>query len=318
MGRTGAQMRLPFLASVTPPHVFCLLQDGVTYARVRSEPTPGFAEARHFRYPGTAAAKEPAPAREVVEAPVVTREAIAEAVKAARALSGGRLSRASVLYPDAWAKILAVELESSVTADQAGTEMLLWKLKKLLPQSTGELALLHQAMPALDGENRVLVAATPRATLDAIEHSFEELGVRIGYLAPSSLALFEGLAPTLASVAAGDYALLHRTPRELSFLIGRGDQPIFFRQRPPEEDEDHDREARLSLSYYVERLKGPGLSAVFVHDERDGGTLDNVTAFPVTPVKVTGRLFSADPDFDERIAARPELLSGFAAVYGRR
>ena len=306
-------MRLPFFASATPPHVFCLLEGGVTYARVRSAPTPGFEEARHFRYPGTASAKEG------VEAPVVTREAIAEAVKAARALSGGRLSRASVLYPDAWAKILAVELEAPVAADQAGTDVLLWKLKKLLPQTTGELALLHLSMPALDGENRVLVAATPRATLDAIEHSFEELGVRVGYLAPSSLALFEGLAPTLASAAAGDYALLHRTHRALSFLIGRGDQPIFFRQRPPEEDEDdHDREARLSLSYYVERLKGPGLSAVFVHDERDGGTLDNVTAFPVSPVKVTGRLFSADPDFDERVAARPELLSGFAAVYGRR
>jgi hypothetical protein len=300
-------MKLPFLAPVVPPHVFCLLEDGVTYARVRGEPTPGFEEARHFRYPGGP-----------LETGLVTREAIAEAVKAARALSGGRLARASVLYPDSWAKILAVELEAPVAADAAGTEMLLWKLKKLLPQATGELALLHRTMPALDGENRVLVAATPRATLDAIERAFEELGIRVGYLAPSSLALFEGLAPTLASAAAGDYALLHRTPRALSFLIGRGSQPIFFRQRPPEEDEDHDREARLSLSYYVERLKGPGLSAVFVHDEREGGTLESVAAFPVTPVRLGGRLFSADADFDQRIASRPELLSGFAAVYGQR
>jgi hypothetical protein len=304
-------MQLPFLAPVVPPHVFCLLEDGVTYARVRRRPVPGFEESRHFRYPGGPLAKEH-------EAPVLTREAIAEAVKAARALAGGRLTRASVLFPDAWAKVLSVELEAPVTADKAGTDMLLWKLKKLLPQTTGELALLHHAMPAPDGESRALVVATPRQTIDAIERSFEEAGVRIGYLAPASVALFEGIAPTLAKSASGDYALLHRTERALSFLIGRGTDPIFFRQRPPEEDEDHDREARLSLTYYVERLKGPGLAAVFVHDERPAGTLESISSFPVTPVRVSGRLFDADPAFDERVAARPELLAGFAAVYGRR
>jgi hypothetical protein len=36
----------------------------------------------------------------------------------------------------------------------------------------------------------------------------------------------------------------------------------------------------------------------------------------VRPVKIDGRLFEADPGFDEKIAARPELLAGFAAVYG--
>ena len=248
----------------------------------------------------------------------MTRESLAEAVKAARALSGGKLTSASVLYPDAWARILAIELEALPSDDAAGTEMLLWKLKKLLPQVSGELALVYEPMASLSEENRVLVAATPREAIDAIERSFEELGVRVGYLAPSSLALFEGLSPTLAAAASGDYALLYRSRGTLSFLIGRGEAPIFFRQRPPEEDEDHDREARLSLSYYAERLKGPGLTAVFVHDESSEGGLDRASAFPVTPVRVTGAMFSADAGFDERLASRPELLAGFAAVYGRQ
>lgn len=305
-------VRIPFLASVVPPHVFCLLEDGVTYARVRREETPGFEEARHFRFPGGPLAKGPG------GGPLLTREAIAEAVKAARALSGGRLSGASVLFPDAWAKIQAIEVETPVSDDATGLEMLHWKLKKLLPQATGELALIHQPMPALEGEHRVLLAATPRETIESIEKSFEEVGVRLGYLAPASLALFEGLAATLSAAASGDYALLHRSTGALSFLIGRGEEPIFFRQRPPEEDEDHDREARLSLSYYAERLKGPGLAAVFVHDERGEGRLEATASFPVTAVRVTGRMFGADPGFDERLTARPELLAGFAAVWGRR
>ena len=305
-------MRVPFLAPVVPPHVFCLLEEGLTYARVRCDSPPGFEEARHFRYPAGSLGKGAS------GAPVLTREAIAEAVKAARALSGGRLSRASVLFPDAWAKILPVELETLPPRGDASVEMLQWKLKKLLPHGHADLVLAYESMPVLSDEKRVLVAATPRESIDAIERSFDELGVRVGYLAPASLALFTGLAPILSAAASGDYALLHRSAGALSFFIGRGEAPILFRQRPSDADEEHEGEARLSLSYYAERLKGPGLKAVFVHDERDGGGLASVSAFPISPVPVTGRLFSADPDFDQRVASRPELLAGFAAVYGRQ
>ncbi len=303
-------MKLPFLNSVVPPHVFCLLEEGVTYARVRRDSPPGFDEARHFRYPSGALHAGPG------GAPFLTREALSEAVKAARALSGGRLARASVVYPDAWAKILTVELETLPADGDAGREMILWKLKKLLPGSTAELDVVWQAMPVLSEEKRVLVAAAPREAIASIERAFEDLGVRIGYLAPASLALFEGLAARLSSKAEGDYALLHRSRGTLAFFIARDGLPIFFRQRPPEDDEDQDREARLSLSYYAEKLRGAGLKAVYVHDERQGGELERSGAFPVSVVQISGGLFEAAPDFDERVASRPELLAGFAVVYG--
>jgi hypothetical protein len=304
---------LPFLQGAVPPHVFCLLPEGVSYARVRRDPA-GFEEARHFRYPD---------GDRTAASPVLTREAIAEAVKAARALAGGRLTRASVVFPDAWARILPVELESFPDNSEAGREMILWKLKKLLPGHPTDLAVTWEPMPALTDEKRVLVAATSRETIASIERAFEETGVKLGYLAPAGLALFEGLARTLSEASPGDYALLHRTSGALSFFIARGLDPIFYRQRPPEgqhEDDDdaHDREARLSLSYYAERLKGSGLSAVYVHDELPGRALEATGAFAVPVTALSGRLFSADPAFDERVAARPELLAGFAAVYGGR
>jgi len=304
-------MKVPFLKPVVPPHVFCLLDEGVTYARVRDEAPAGFAEARHFRYPAGSLGGPSG------GAPLVTREALAEAVKAARALAGGRLHRASVVYPDAWARLLPVELEALPTDRAAGAEMVLWKLKKLLPSLSGDVAVVYEPMPVLSEEKRVLAAATPKAAIEAVEHSFDELGVRVGYLAPASLALFEGLAPVLASAAGGDYALLHRSGGATSFFIGRGQAPIFFRQRPPDADEDQDQEARLSLSYYAERLKGPGIRAVYVHDATPEGDLAKVSAFSVTPVPITGRFFDADPGFDERVRSRPELLAGFAAVYGK-
>src|SRR4029077_17584737 len=96
-------MRIPFLKTVVPSHVFCLLDEGATYARVRMEAPAGFAEARHFKYPSGSLGGPSG------GAPLLTREALSEAVKAARALSGGRMARASVVYPDAWARILPVE-----------------------------------------------------------------------------------------------------------------------------------------------------------------------------------------------------------------
>jgi hypothetical protein len=305
-------VNIPFLRPIVPPHFFCLLADGVTYGNVRRDP-PGFAEARSFSYPaGSVGASASG-------TPLFTREALAEAVAAARRLSEDRLSRASVVFPDSWARMLSIDFDT-IPADDAGAqEMVRWKLKKLLPGVTAELAVAFREMPTTQGK-RVLVAATPADTIASIEHSFESLGVRVGRLSPASLALFEGAAPLLSAKAGGDYALLHRAAGSLSFLIARGSAPLFFRQRPEEEEpEAHEQELRLSLSYYQEKLQGPGLAAVFVHDERGAGAatpLPTLPALPVTPVALSGPLFGADAEFDRSLAARPELLAGFAAVWG--
>jgi hypothetical protein len=200
--------------------------------------------------------------------------------------------------------------------------MVLWKLKKLLPGISEDLSVVFEEMPKAGdgGELRLLVAAAPMEMIRSIEQSFEAVGVRVGLLAPASLVLFEGLSPLLRSVAGGDYGLLHRSPGSLVFVIARNGSPVFFRQRPEEEGEegeDQEQEVRLSLSYYFEKLHGGELSAVYVHDSAPGRDLVSASALPVKPTKLSGALFSADRGFDERVAARPELLSAFAAVHER-
>lgn len=303
-------MKIPFVRPVVPPHVFCLLPEGVTYANVRRDAPRGFAQSRHFPYPpntlgaGTSGT------------PIVTREALAQAVETGRRLSDGRLSRATVLFPDSWARILPLELETLPSDEDAARDMIQWKLKKLLPGVTADLKLVYREMASAGPERRLLVAAAPADTLNSIEDAFGSLGVRVGALASFSLALFEGLAPLLSARAPGDYALLHRSGDAFVFLVARGGTPLFFRQRPAEEPEsDHDQEVRLSLSYYAEKLKGDGLAAVYVHDAR--GVQPEAGSFPAPVHSLTGRLFEADGTFDERVAARPELLPAFAAVYGR-
>jgi len=306
-----AAMKIPFIRNVVPPHAFCLLADGVTYASVRRESPAGFAQSRHFVYPPGTLGAGPA------GTPLFSREAIAEAVESARRLSEGRLGRASVVFPDAWTRMMPIDFDA-LPGSEAGTlEMVTWKLKKLLPGITADLNIVYREMTPAGGTRRLLVAAAPTETLASIERSFESAGVRVGALVPASLVLFEGLSPALGARASGDYGLIHRTRDSFVFVVARNGTPIFFRQRPAEEEvADHEQEIRLSLSYYTEKLQGAGLSAVFLHDETPKeGSL--TAALPVPAQMLSGAFFGADAAFDERLAARPELLAAFAAVYGR-
>jgi hypothetical protein len=304
-------MKIPFVKPIVPPHVFSLLAEGVTYANIRREHPPGIAFSQHFPYPPNTLGAGGS------GTPLFSAAAIAPAVEAARRFGQGRLTRASVVFPDSWARILPVDFDALPGAADAAREIVGWKLKKLLPGITGDLEVIFTEMTPAGDQKRLLVAAAPAETLRSIEAAFDEKGVRVGSLAPASLALFEGLAPILSAKSPGDYALIHRSPGAFVFFVARGEDPIFFRQRPAEaEEEGHDQELRLSLSYYVEKLKGEGLSALYVHDAGAGEDLP-LDAFPVPAQRVSGRFFGTDPTFDERLIARPELLPAFAAVFGR-
>ena len=303
-------MKIPFVKPVVPPHVFCLMQTGVTYGYVQRDQPAGIAFSQNFPYPpntlGAGASGTP----------LFSAGALAPAVDAARRFAQGRLTRASVVFPDSWARILPVEFDSLPGSPDAVREMVLWKLKKLLPGITAELDIVYLEMSQVGEAKRLIVAAAPVEMLRSIETSFEERGVRVGSLAPASLVLFEGLAPLLASKSQGDYAILHRSSGSIAFLVARGESPILFRYRPMEEEEGHEQELRLSLSYYAEKLNGQGLTAIYVHDQAPEEAF-RAEILPVPPQKISGGLFGADSTFDERITSRPELLPGFAAVYGR-
>jgi hypothetical protein len=302
-------MKLPFLASVVPPHVFCLQAEGVTYASVRRETPAGFAQSRHFAYPPNTVGVGGA------GTPLLSREAVAESVEAGRRLSDGRLSRASVVFPDSWARMLPIDFESLPDSDTAVREMVSWKLKKLFPGVSADLTIVFREMSGVGAGRRLLVATVPTQTLESIEKSFESVGVRVGALLPASLALFEGFSPTLSARARGDYALIHRAPGSLVFLVAKDGAPIFFRQRPSDEaGHDHEQEIRLSLSYYTEKLGGKGLAAAFAHDETPSESR-LAEAFPVPVEPLSGHVFGADSSFDQLVGARPELLAAFAAAY---
>ena len=303
-------MKIPFLRSVVPPHVFCLLDDGVTYARVARGGAGGLRR-------GAALPVSGGLARQVASggAPLLTREAVAEAVKAARALSGGRLTRASVVFPDAWARILPVELETMpVRPTRPGTEMVLWKLKKLLPQAhrrSVEVRLRGDAGP-LGREAACSLAATARARRSSRSN------------APSrSSACASGTSRRPRSRSSRDSRRARPRRRAATTrcsIAPAGSTSFFIAPRrpirsssasgPPGDDEDHDQEARLSLSYYAERLKGPGLRAVYVHDRAGRRPARRCPRSRSRRVACRGASSRPTPASTSASTARPELLAG--------
>ena len=182
-------MKIPLLPPVVPSHVFCLLADGVTWANVRRDPVPGFADTRHFPVPANTVGAGP------TGTPLLSRDALADAVDVARKVSGGRLTRASVVFPDSWARILPIDFDTLPQSEDSVRDMVLWKLKKLLPGISEDLSVVFEEMPKAGegGELRLLVAAAPTEMIRSIEQSFESVGVRVGLLAPASFRL-ENLA----------------------------------------------------------------------------------------------------------------------------
>src|SRR5262249_58815770 len=117
---TGHCMTIPFLASVVPPHVFCLRAEGVTYASVRRESPAGFAQSRHFAYPPNTVGVSTA------GTPLLSREAIAESVEAGGPLSPGGLLPAARGFPGSSARVLSLHFSSLPASGAPRSPQVAW------------------------------------------------------------------------------------------------------------------------------------------------------------------------------------------------
>ncbi|HWC66138.1 MAG TPA: hypothetical protein VG777_08645, partial [Thermoanaerobaculia bacterium] len=241
----------PF-APVIPPDAFALTDSGATYVRVGEGEKPAVSLLRHFDFPADAFTLG------AFGTPVFASDAFAPVVAAARRAGPGALRRASVVIPDAWARTMTLDFDLLPPGRKERTDMVHWKLKKLLPGRVDDLEVSFAEIAKTGEGARLLVSASPRETIRSIEAGFAASGVRVGRLQPATLALFNGLDRRLAKAAGGDYLLLHRSRGTSSLLIARGGHPLFYRQKSTAVDAvDDAQEIRLSLSYYTEAFSGP-------------------------------------------------------------
>jgi hypothetical protein len=316
------------LAPVVPRNAFALTGEGATFVHVSDGERPGVSAARHFDWP------DGMPAAGPHGTPVFERSAFSDIVRAASKLLGGRVSRACVTFPDVWAKTMTLDFDMLPPSPRERAEMVAWKVKKLLSARVEDFQIVFREIesappPAAEPaegagisapvpEVRLLVSAAPRETLRSIESAFGAAGVRVGLLAPATLALFDGLDSRLAAACGGDYMLLHRERGgATSLLIARSGRPLFYRQKSSGSGQiDESQEIRLSLSYYADTLGRGALSALYVCDEEPADEPFPANS-PIPAEPLSPALLSADESLGLHAAARPEVWTAAAATMER-
>jgi hypothetical protein len=300
-------LSISLFAPVVPPHVFVLTETGATFASIARSVRPSVAAARRVGY-------GPMAGTSGLGSPVFSAETLVPVLAESRRLLG-RVNRASVVFPDTWARTITLDFDALPPRPKDRAEMVAWKFKKLMPGRPEELDVVFSEIPkASEAGSRLLASAASRETLRSIERAFSAGGIRVGLLSPATLVLFDGFDPLLSAAAGGDYLLLHRAGGTTSLLIAREGKPLFFRQKlAREEESDDEQEIRLSLSYYSENLGGGALKSMFFHDEdATGRPLWQPPGLDARPLSSV--LLHADESLDAQAANSPELWSALAAV----
>ena len=258
-----------------PPHVFAVAGGELRYAafaRDRRGATLDFRE-----YHAIPLADERLGAGPLRGGAGLDRGALDEAVAALLGRVSGRVDAASLVLPDAWARSLIVELGDLPRAPQERTEVLRFRLKRLIPYRVEDLrvaaAELDLADAADDGVH-ALVTFCSEALLAAFERSFDERGVRLGLVSSSTLSLLAALdfGNRLAGLAAT--ALVQ--PEGFTLVFSRDGEPVLWRQRGFSEglaDDDRARllgtELRLTRTHLGERFGVDRPAAVVIAAPRE-------------------------------------------------
>ena len=301
-------MSISLFAPVVPPDAFALSDEGATYLRVARQERPGIEILRHFDYPAGSWTVG------VLGAPVFGNDAFRPVVESARRAVRGGVRRACVTIPDAWARTLTLDFDVLPSGKRERTEMVAWKIKKLLPGRVDDLEVTFSEIPKTGEGVRLLVSASPRDTIRSIESAFSAVGIRVGLLCTSTLAFFNGFDERLTKAAGGDYLLLHRSGKTSSLLVSRHGHPLFYRQKSSQEEGTADlQEVRLSLSHYAEVLGTEQAPAFYVWDA-PGGSRELESLDALSPRPVNALLLLADPSLDLHTSAHPEALAAAGAA----
>lgn len=159
--------------------------------------------------------------------------------------------RAAVVVPTGWLRTHLLEFEHLPRRHADLQEMVLWRLKKLLPVAPTSLRLATVAQRGIDGNRRLLVLVGVERAIAELESVFESVGVSPGMLTPRVFAVAE-------RDAAGEPVLLVQQEHGfLSIMLLVGDTPQIVRTKPLAADDPAvvERELGLTLRFIESSLE---------------------------------------------------------------
>lgn len=264
-----------FWRSPRPPHAFVLGRDRLVYVGPQ-EPAK---EAALGAAPALRVVSRALPEEAFVAGPgdiPVAGAAVAGALQRLLAEVGGKIAAASLVVPDSFAKLLAVDVDDAETHPRETEEVIAWKFGRTFGEPAPPLRLSWlSAGPGAAG-TRVLALAVPEPAAASWEAPFEKAGIRIGALETGAFAV-----SALAKAApAGDSFLVWADGDTATALFYANGALRFARTRPVYGDADEAlHEIRLAASYLGEGGGGDELAAPCAAGPAGSAVVEALDAF---------------------------------------
>jgi type IV pilus assembly protein PilM len=268
-------------------------------------------------------AVEPLPPGAVV--PSLTSQNIADPAAVAAALRavldrlGTRPARVALIIPDLASKVSLIKFDQVPAQRDDLDQLVRWQVRKSAPFPIEDACITYTpGIRDASGGGEFVVALARRDVIEEYEQVCGAAGVYAGLV---DLATFSIVNLFLASgsAPAGDWLAVHMRPDYTSIAIVRGEDMIFFRNRPEGEEEPLADLVHQATMYYQDRLAGQGFARVVMGGRgRAAGALEQarrsleerlgVPIDPIDPTKVA--------TLNDRIGVTPDLMDVLAPLAG--
>ena len=208
---------------------------------------------------------------------IVDPTAVTTAVRTVLGRLDARVSRVALIIPDVSAKVSLVRFDQIPARRDDLDQLVRWQVRKSAPFPIDDACVSYtKGASGPDGSGEFVVVLARRDIIEEYERVCAGAGVYAGLV---DLATFSALNSVLASATPppGDWLAVHMRPGYTSIAIVRGDDVIFFRNRPEGEDQSLTDLVHQTAMYYQDRLAGQGFARVALGGSgRAPGALDTV------------------------------------------
>ena len=213
-------------------------------------------------------ATEPLPAGAVVASlgahNLVDQAAVTAAVRAVLGRLDGRVSRVALIIPDVAVKVSLVRFDQVPARRDDLDQLVRWQVRKSAPFPIDDASVSYTKGAALpNGGSEFVVVLARRDVVEEYERACTAAGVYAGLVDPATFSALNYVFQS-PNLPGGDWLAVHMRPGYTSIAIVRGEDMIFFRNRPEGDDESLTDLVHQTAMYYQDRLAGQGFSRVLL------------------------------------------------------
>jgi len=247
------------------------------------------------------------------------RALVAGALRTALERAGVRPRRVALVIPDLAAKVSLVHFDTVPARREDLDQLVRWQVKKASPFPIEEAAVTWTpAARHADGSAEFLVVTARRDIIAEYEAVCEQAKVYAGLVDLATLSIVN-LTLGGTDVPQVDWLVVHLRPDYTSIVIMRGDQVIFFRNRPEGDQASIADLVHQTAMYYQDRLEGQRFARVLLGGNgRVGGAVDaarrnleerlGVSVEAIDPFRIAA--------LTDRIDATPDLMDVLGPLVG--